>query len=372
MKDILSKKFNPNIHLSSNIFLYILVSVYVSLRIINQVSLDISPKLIDILNIINIVFLFLTETILHPKILPKKALTMLLLFTICIINMMPSGFKEVIYLLMFFYSIKSLELKNLLKIIFSTILFDMIIVHFLLEIGIVENSIIWNLNRPRYCLGYKSWTILPFLILSIFNYGILIYENKLNNYYIFMLVIVSYYIMTATGTKTTFIIMLMECISYLILKRIDVNKWGYIAWLIYTPFFFLLFSICFVLYFHNEIFIDTILSFRLSLANEAIRTYGIHFLSNFVKWSIETPMDYLYVDNAFIGILLIWGISGCLLIMGMYSYIISYSINSKNKYLLMITLFTLLIGLFWPRLLLVIDSVPLIYFSRYFANHGRR
>ena len=97
--------------------------------------------------------------------------------------------------------------------------------------------------------------------------------------------------------------------------------------------------------------VNLFFNFRLSLAHNAINTYGIHLVGNPIKWigfgygGIDGI--YNYVDSSYIQALLSYGVLFMIMILAVYSCIFKHA--KKNGYAIVIAA-ALLISITEPRL----------------------
>ena len=91
----------------------------------------------------------------------------------------------------------------------------------------------------------------------------------------------------------------------------------------------------------------------------------------FANPNVEISMiegNYFGIDNQYMNLLITWGVAALIIVLLIYSYLISYCIKYKNIKLLVIVLSMLMIAMIWSRLIVLIEAEYLVCFGEVFAN----
>lgn len=243
--------------------------------------------------------------------------------------------------------------------------------------GVYEDLIYIHGSRVQHCLGFSSWTILPFQYNAIVSYYIYKRKDKMHLWEYVLSLFLGFIIYKYTTTKSAFAYLLLLCLGAYVLKRIRYIKWGNWKFLILLPTVITIASYSVIKLYDSGSYIikkiDAWLNFRITHASNAIARYGVDFLGHGTKnmFPSEFTSNYLVVDNSYISNLLMYGILGIVIILLLYSFLIKYSIERKDKYLLIVTIIFLLENIMWERLLTLPDFAFMLVSAEVFKGKAK-
>lgn len=158
--------------------------------------------------------------------------------------------------------------------------------------------------------------------------------------------IINYIVFVFFGSRIVFLLVILTCILYCILKYSDKiekvpkfvlsSNWGLIVY----PFFTIL-SLLSAFFYHEGSkffsFLNLFFNNRLTLAHDALEYYGITFFGLGKDAGTYNMLSDNTVDNGYILMFIQLGIILAIVIIGIWSYLVKLSME-QNKYLLLVLL----------------------------------
>lgn len=235
--------------------------------------------------------------------------------------------------------------------------------------GVIENRIFYRIgDRPRYSLGFVYTTFLSQIIFFATMTYVYVKGNLLKFYQyclLFLLNTISFYF---TNTRNPYLLSI-TFLSVMILMRYFpiINKLvSKMLW--FSQIIFLVTSGIAYYFSINfgqtelSLILNTLLSNRLMLSKKAIEQWGITWLGQKVEMyggasfhygNISMFQEYNYIDSSYIQLLIIQGRVYFVVIILLFTFVLTRLYKSKN-YLLLINLFFFAIhSLIDPQLLLL-------------------
>lgn len=355
-----------------NFFFYIAFTLFMLGKCLERINFFHYNRISQLMIIISCCVFLLNICFCVPKIPMRSLFLFGILIFIIFVDSIPSGMHELCYFLLLLWSMQYTDIFKVIKYQYFFIAVFTCCILCLVALGLVENNIVIQGDRIRSDLGFSSWTILPFQYMALANGYVFLRKEKISIIELSIIAIIGYWIYKMTDVKTFWGLLIVFLVSAYILKFVHVKRWKKLKMLRMVPWFLASLSIVSVFLFMNGNTIvqqiDQAINFRLTYAARAIDQYGIHFLSNYVEWNNGITGDYLIVDNAYINVLLNWGILGLFLILLLYMYVINWSLVQKDKYILLIIMMYLGIGLLWSRLITFVEVEFLLLFAHFFKK----
>lgn len=307
----------------------------------------------------------------------KEAL--ILFFILGLINtiaLFTSRENDVFIYTVFLISVYKMEEKRLIK--YSCIIQGMVLfVTFSLAIvGTINNTLI-GYDRIRYSLGFDYTSYAPALYMFVAMQYVYLRDSRISWQEITVLTLFSYIFYSLTHTKMSFIVTLFVLFVILICKyikdlktKIEALLIKYQKLIVLVPFVCLIIAIVLPLSKQGDfyMFINNLLSSRLTLSRQAIFNYGFTLFGqkiNFIGYSLSrgAPETYNYVDSSYLQIALEQGLIVAILTTGIYSIAILKSFKNKNYCLIGILLMICLLSIEDPFLMdIKFNIFPIIAF----------
>lgn len=218
----------------------------------------------------------------------------------------------------------------------------------------------------RHYLGFTYTTTAPVLFYYMLLQYLFLKKGKLKfrEYLVFMLISGFFYL--ATNTRFILAISVITLTFFLFYEK--VSSKGFLlksmrTIIVLFPFIALAICIWAAASYDstNAVWasVDTLLSGRIRLANEALHHYGIRMFGqeiDWVGWGIQSLLHglrdtYNYVDSSYLQILYEYGLVTTVCIMAAYSCLLSRAIARKQYYLVWIVLFILFHAIAEPFLI---------------------
>ena len=240
---------------------------------------------------------------------------------------------------------------------------------------IIEDYIFDITTRMRHGLGF-SWTTTGPILFFYFCMGLIyLKEEELTIRHYAFLEIINLWLFHKTDSKMAFLL-LSAVLLFFMLESLNHKKWSILSKFnklyIVSPFLMFGFTLLIIKQYVRSnptwTAINQIMSNRLTLAQDAFKTYGLKLLGQKIHWIgydystlYRLPETYNYVDSSYLQIGFNNGVLFLLAIMLLYSYGIYKAIKNNDYYLVMLYLIILLLSLTEPRLLnLAYNPFPLL------------
>lgn len=336
-----------------------------------------------------LIYVFFTVALILGNVLKKKKINkfwlifVFLSFLVAIVskNMYP------IILVLIVLSVKDYKLDKIVNACFYGNLVGVVLVLLLSYFGIIEN---WTYNiggKLQNSLGYNYSSIPATYVFVLCLMRCYLKKANTGIFEIILKIVLAGVIYNLTYSLTSFILIISICIfefSYYIKVhiRFNINDKYYNKFvkivLASIPVIIVFFSLTTSIFYNGNnsvlVFLDNKLSNRLYLGHEAIENYGIPILGKNIKWVGNggrghvklSSIDYNFVDNSYIRIILDYGVLYFILIITM---LIMYQINLVRKrkiYQIFIQILIFLWAISEPCIMEVEKNVFLIPVIDYF------
>lgn len=244
----------------------------------------------------------------------------------------------------------------------GVLLFSIII---LSQTGLLLDYIFDKGTRERHGLGFMWTTTGPI----VFFYFILSYvylnRRRLKWSRIILLECVNYWLYKKTNTRLVFALsslflffILIEIFNKKRFRFLSHFKTVYLAY----PFLMWIFVLVICKMYNRSISswakINTMLTGRLTLSQDAIEHYGINLLGNNVEWkgfsishAAYTAGEYNYVDSSYLQMTINYGVILMIAVLFVFSYAIYKHIKVNDYYTVVIYIFILTLALTEPQLM---------------------
>lgn len=262
-----------------------------------------------------------------------------------------------LYLFLLIFGLRKSNPKEYLTFAIRLITLFTVTICVLCLFGFYEDLVFIHGPRIQHCMGFSSWTILPFQYNALASYYIYSRKHKISLIEYFIILIIGYMIYAYTDTKSALAFLVVLCMICYSLRKIKHISWNKLSIFKLFPFGIAIISFLMTILYDHGFGIITRLNLifnkRLTHASKALAKYGISFLGHGQSswFPSEFNDSYMVVDNSYIYNVLMYGALGLILILMLYTFLISYSIKVKDEYLLVIILVFLLENIIWERLL---------------------
>lgn len=332
---------------------------------LNQIILN---KIMTIATIMALVNIFI-DAKMTLKQWTLFGITGILLF----LDSLPTGNHEILYLFIIIWGCRNVDKEIMMKFIFDIVMILTLIIAICVIFGLVENKqFVLNGIRERKGLGYSVWSILPFQFFSLCILYIYFHKKKVRLYKVILINIAAIYIGIVTDTKTSIIATVFCTLVIYGMQNIHIKSWKRLRWMMILPEMLAAVSFLITYFFTKGNFflekINLLLNHRFMYQSFGLNRYGI---SLFANPNVEISMiegNYFGIDNQYMNLLITWGVAALIIVLLIYSYLISYCIKYKNIKLLVIVLSMLMIAMIWSRLIVLIEAEYLVCFGEVFAN----
>lgn len=266
---------------------------------------------------------------------------------------------------------RNCDLKKSLRCALHSTAFTAALVVVLSLLLLIPNYLfLWG-GRERYGLGFKYATYLPAITFScIILYGY-IYSDKISYLYLISCTMLEIILFVLTDARFLCPLGIAAALALFISTRPGINLMPILK---FVPLLFVIFPLISyqiaVMYSPaNELLyqLNSLLSSRLQLSQNAIEIWGVSFLgadveSNTITWVngvASLPEEVNVVDSSYISSLISYGLIVTIIFLAGYALIAAKAVESGDSALLMALLMVSIMGLIEPRLL-VLEYNPLI------------
>lgn len=307
-------------------------------------------------------YLLAIVKIVKSSFIDKQILQSCILFILIGLAAIVSEDRSLIFHILIFWAARNVNSRSIIKL---TVIFQCVVVFgftVLSQLGIVVDTVVDKTTRQRHLLGLEWANTAPTLFFFIVMSYIYLRKKNIKLLELAVIEVINIWFFIMTNTKMSFALLTVALIYVFIMKfywqnhrdRIYKNKW-----LLLLPTAACCFSIALHWFYRegNSTWdrLNTILTGRLALGFDAIKTYGISWFGTHIEWigfGIGTPPGkvYNYVDCSYLQILLSYGIVFLAIIIIAYTYVMYKAIVMKDFYLQTALLFILVFSITEPRL----------------------
>ena len=260
--------------------------------------------------------------------------------------------------------------------------FVLLFVPLMAAFGILSN-VLFDSERLRQGLGFGWTTTAPMLFFFFILISCRIQNAKMSDLTVFLFALSPVWLYFLTNTRMVFLCSLLFLILIFTMNRkphwfaFTEKRWFY-YFLILLPLLLTVVAFTFV-YSYSEgntalSFLNTLLSDRLDLTQKALETYGIHLFGHRIIWigySTEMPevAQYNYVDISYMNILLNYGVVVLISVVYFYSRLLALSWKQKDRVLMIIIVFILVLSLSEVRLVNPLYNPFILLFGNFALKH---
>lgn len=359
MIDINEKKY---ITIGDNVYLlsytiYLIFSIIATSFYMKFLSLNIMSSV----NIICVLLLVIYE-IVYKKYTVKQLWIIIFILIIGIININIINNNTFIMIGLYIFCARNIEFKKIIKVslCISSIFLLLIILSSIVGIinNIIENNIILGELRRREYLGFLYALFPSTYLFNIVFMFTLLQRKKIKYYQILVMFFLNYVVYFYTDARLNFF--LINLFLLIVFSNKVNNKVSN------TVIFNIPLSLCFIfsaiisimsVYFYDggddiDFLINLLLEGRISMAQDAMRLYGISLFGNFIQWSgaglditgRHSELAYFYVDCAYAKLLIEYGVVIFMLFICTFT-VVAYKFR-KNTIMLLIFVMIAIHGIF--------------------------
>lgn len=322
----------------------IFFSVYYCIRQLTYLTfLQLNSNIILINNLLKVTIVIFSLIIiglfLHYTV--KQYILFLILMVLTILCWLISKNSEFILIVLFSFSLKGIEFKTFVKLLFKLNIAIFSFILFLFFIKVIPQRIELSTIRFRQSLGFWHPNVLSLSFAVIFIQYLYLYFKNVKTVYMLGFITLTYYFYSVSNSRTTGILMILICILYFCLRMTNnktIKNIIFIGSISLAPIFALVSYLMAKLYNPSSVLsykLDTFFNNRVRLSNDFLREYGFNLFGNKVTYaspnSYETlPVGFVYqvLDNGYMKLLINFGL---VLLLGYLFFIISLSLKEKRN-----------------------------------------
>lgn len=363
----------------NNFFIYIFVLWYSTEILYNSTLKSIMGLSIDKISdtITWLVFSLLLTQILFLQKYSKREMLIITAITFpIVISTVLSGQRTIMSAWMFIVAAKNVEFKQIIHVAYKILLIMIPMIILLCLAGIIDNRILLRGSVRRYSLGFSHPNQLGLRIFQLVACYCYIYKEKLRKINYICIFLATVFLIRIPNSQAAYITMGMFLFMLLVYKYIIRKKSMYIALfkkcVLYGTFCLSLFSIIFSGIDINKYYVlarlDSWLSSRFSVCHKVWLLYGVSFWGQRIYVTederklvgIKSP---LWLDNAYVSLLLRYGILIFLIFCIGYLCLIKFVEMQQDDVLMIILFLYALYGTIETGLYMITHNIFLIAFS---------
>ena len=241
----------------------------------------------------------------------------------------------------------------------------LLLIILLSQTGIITDYVFDEDARHRYGLGFTWTTVAPITFFYFIMCFIYTNRRRIKWHHIIILEIINVWLYYKTNTRMAFalssLFLLVVLFEKMNRKRFKILSKFKLVYIVY-PFLAWLLVIIVCKVFNRDgstwVRINTLLSGRLKLSQDAVRLYGIHLLGQKVEWkgtnifhTTYAPGEYNYVDSSYLQLTISYGMIFMFVVLVLFAYAIYKHIKVNDYYTVLIYIFILTLTLTEPQLM---------------------
>lgn len=360
-----------------NVLFYVSYVIWLSMNILVDSAYESFAYFSSVFEITNLICLALVGIHLLQKKFTVSKLPVIFACGICVlISAVNTGLFRIVFTILFIIAAGNQKWKDLIKLSFFVECVLMIFILLSYVNGILPNETILRMEgSPRYYLGYNYTTLSANYFFHMILMYIFIKEGKMRAITYAGITLLNIFFFLTTDTKTIFAMVFLVLGAVFFTERIS-SKWmvnQLICKLLHYVFYIFGFiSIEAILAFRwgSWIFpkINSIMTNRLSLGQQAYDQYGISILGQAITWNtdFDGPDPYMYVDCAYMNVAINYGIVILVLLCAGFTYVMGRAIKEKNAMLLIVGFFLAAHSISDPQLYMAWYNPFLLLMGAYF------
>lgn len=362
-----------------NFFIYIFILWYSTEIIYNSTLENIMgisvEKISDVVTWL--VFALLMLQIVFFQSYKKRELIIIAAITIpVVIATVLSGQRTMMSAWMFVVASKNVELDDVIRTAYKILLVMLPMIMLLCLLGFIENRVLMRGSVHRYSFGFSHPNQLGLRVFQLMACHCYVHKNnlrKINYFYIFLATL---FLIEVPNSQAAYITMgallfMLLLYKYLMDKKPEYMKL-YEKGILYGAFCLNLFSIIFSgINVNSNYFLarfNSWLSSRFSVCHKVWMMYGVSFFGQKIYVTEEERKlvgikNSMWLDNAYVSILLRYGILVFLIFSICYLYLIKVVEMQKDDILVIILFLYALYGTIETGLYMITHNIFLITFS---------
>ncbi len=270
----------------------------------------------------------------------KEIIISLVILIVSIISEYKTSDMRIVWFALFLIGSKNIEFKSIVKNSLYTIILCCSTFIIMSLLGLSNISSINDVKGLRFSFGLGHPNMASAYYCIITSLICYLKKDKIKIWNIIVLFISGITVFLLTKCTTGLILSSFYLFLFLLLK-LDVLK---IKSIQYSIFIFLLllvafFSIAPIVYNNNFAYVDSLLTGRISQANYYINKYGINLFGSNVFSDLNSPTTNNILDNGYIRILVVNGLSSYIFILFNYIYILKKCLKNENYNLFILIAF---------------------------------
>lgn len=362
-----------------NFFIYIFILWYSTEIIYNSTLESIMgisvEKISDVVTWL--VFALLMFQIVFFQSYKKRELIIIAAITIpVVIATVLSGQRTMMSAWMFVVASKNVELDDVIRTAYKILLVMLPMIMLLCLFGFIENRVLMRGSVHRYSFGFSHPNQLGLRVFQLMACHCYVHKNnltKINYFYIFLATL---FLIEVPNSQAAYITMGALLFMLLLYKYLKEKKLEYMELyekgILYGAFCLNLFSIIFSgINVNNNYFLarfNSWLSSRFSVCHKVWVMYGVSFFGQKIYVTEEERKlvgikNSMWLDNAYVSILLRYGILVFLIFSICYLYLIKVVEMQKDDILVIILFLYALYGTIETGLYMITHNIFLITFS---------
>lgn len=286
----------------------------------------------------------------------NSLLTISMFMIFSLLNMVFSGggIRFSIILLLILYS-RGVKLENIIKVSIKSLIFSTFFIISSSVLGVIQDTIntravaktagaILTGEYIRHSGGFLMSNQIPFILLYIYAYIIVLYKEKLKlkGHLVFQLL--NFVVFEYCGSRTMFLLIGLIAVAFLALKLLYKFEIPYksslkkMSILVFPVFCFSCFIGTYKIGKDLLNPVNIVFNFRFSNMYETIKFYGIHLIGNPSTVGTTDSLNGVVVDNGYLMLFLQKGLVIGSIVISCWIWLTYISIKKENNYLLIFLL----------------------------------
>lgn len=296
---------------------------------------------------------------------PVKLLIYFFLFSILSVMVyIKTGNRDILLMALFIFASYNIEFSNIIKCAMVIKSIFLILCTLLSILHIIPNYEFYEFRGVRKSLGYVTYNYAPRELFYIICYYIYLKKTKFKFIELIIIELLAFYYAQMTLSRTTFYLITLM-VGIVVLNKLTLNKFFKTSFSRMISYIYILASVFTVvvlkLYMINPVkykFLNFFTTGRLEYSIIALNKYGISLFGQKIEWvglafNQSKVIEYNYVDNSYLQMLLNYGIIYTIVVVVCLTLICRYAIRSNNYNLVIILVILAIRAIVEPQLWVV-------------------
>ncbi|MGN9066982.1 hypothetical protein [Ligilactobacillus agilis] len=252
-----------------------------------------------------------------------------------------TGVRDVVLIPMFIFSSYDIEFRDIVKCVLFIKVFFLVVCTVLSLVHLIPNYTFYESRGIRKSIGYVTYNYAPRELFYIICYYIFLKKNNFTLIELVVIETIAFYYSQVTMSRATFYLITL-LIIIVVVNKVTFNNLFKFKVMNLSKYVFILASvITFIilkLYSEDPVkykLLNVFTTGRLEYSISALDKYGISWLGQKIEWiglsyKQSQFLEYNYVDNSYLQMLLNYGILYTLLVIIFLTIICRYAMNIKN------------------------------------------